>query len=146
MKTQRALIGTSRRGFRGAPECVNNGRAGILETTKPNNIQTRLPGEEMSVMSKSLSDVTRRDFLKTAGHGVAAVSTAAALVNSEIARAQLRVPEPPGKKLGWAVVGLGSLAINQILPAFAKCAEIQSNSAGQRKSGEGTQTGRAIRS
>ena len=37
------------------------------------------------------------------------------------AHAQLQVPEPPGKKLGWAVVGLGSLAINQILPAFAKC-------------------------
>jgi glucose-fructose oxidoreductase len=32
-----------------------------------------------------------------------------------------RVPEPPGKKLGWAIVGLGSLAINQILPAFARC-------------------------
>ncbi len=31
------------------------------------------------------------------------------------------MPEPPGKKLGWAIVGLGSLAINQILPAFAKC-------------------------
>src|SRR5258708_6034928 len=37
------------------------------------------------------------------------------------APAQLRVPDPPGKKLGWAVVGLGSLSINQILPAFAKC-------------------------
>ena len=32
-----------------------------------------------------------------------------------------QVPEPPGKKLGWAIVGLGSLSINQILPAFAKC-------------------------
>ena len=32
-----------------------------------------------------------------------------------------QVPEPPGKKVGWAIVGLGSLAINQILPAFAKC-------------------------
>jgi predicted dehydrogenase len=31
------------------------------------------------------------------------------------------VPEPPGRKVGWAIVGLGSLAINQILPAFAKC-------------------------
>ena len=37
------------------------------------------------------------------------------------AQAELVVPEPPGKKLGWAIVGLGSLAINQILPAFAKC-------------------------
>ena len=37
------------------------------------------------------------------------------------AAAAQRVPEPPGRKLGWAIVGLGSLAINQILPAFAKC-------------------------
>ena len=32
-----------------------------------------------------------------------------------------QVPDAPGRKLGWAIVGLGSLAINQILPAFAKC-------------------------
>src|SRR6266536_6151649 len=31
------------------------------------------------------------------------------------------VPEPPGRRVGWAIVGLGNLAINQILPAFAKC-------------------------
>jgi predicted dehydrogenase len=31
------------------------------------------------------------------------------------------VPEAPGRKVGWAIVGLGSLAINQILPALAKC-------------------------
>jgi predicted dehydrogenase len=37
------------------------------------------------------------------------------------ASAQLVVPEPPGKKLGWAIVGLGSLSIHQILPAFAQC-------------------------
>jgi hypothetical protein len=37
------------------------------------------------------------------------------------ASAQLRVPDPPGKKLGWAIVGLGRLSINQILPALAKC-------------------------
>ena len=37
-----------------------------------------------------------------------------------VAAAQ-RVPDPPGRKLGWAIVGLGSLAINQILPAFARC-------------------------
>src|SRR5207237_10398537 len=37
------------------------------------------------------------------------------------ASAQLTVPEPPGQKLGWAIVGLGSLSIHQILPAFAKC-------------------------
>jgi len=37
------------------------------------------------------------------------------------ASSQLKVPDAPGKKTGWAVVGLGYLAINEILPAFAKC-------------------------
>ena len=60
-------------------------------------------------MSKSNDDVTRRTFL---GQGLAAVGAFAQ---------QLQVPDPPGKKLGWAIVGLGRLSINQILPAFAKC-------------------------
>ncbi len=60
--------------------------------------------------------LSRRHFLKTAAAGLATAPIA-----SRGARAQVRVPEPPGRKLGWAVVGLGSLAINQILPAFAKC-------------------------
>ena len=55
--------------------------------------------------------VTRRQFLGTAGAGLFVASTAA----------QLRVPDPPGRKLGYALVGLGSLAINQLMPAFAKC-------------------------
>src|SRR5262249_7123780 len=51
--------------------------------------------------------------------GVVAANVAQGLLKP--AAAQLHVPDPPGKKLGWAIVGLGSLAINQILPAFAKC-------------------------
>jgi glucose-fructose oxidoreductase len=62
------------------------------------------------------SELSRRRFLKTAATSIAA----APLVTSRAA-AQVRVPEPPGKKLGWALVGLGSLSINQIMPAFAKC-------------------------
>jgi predicted dehydrogenase len=31
------------------------------------------------------------------------------------------LPELPGRKLGWAVVGLGRLAVNQILPAIGSC-------------------------
>jgi predicted dehydrogenase len=46
---------------------------------------------------------------------------AAAPLTASRAAGQVRVPEPPGKKLGWALVGLGSLSINQIMPAFAKC-------------------------
>lgn len=53
------------------------------------------------------------------GQGLLAAKGAGVL--GKRAHAQLQVPEPPGKKLGWAVVGLGNLAINEILPAFAKC-------------------------
>jgi predicted dehydrogenase len=65
------------------------------------------------------SGITRRGFIGKIGQGLLAANVAGALLKN--ASAQLVVPDPPGKKLGWAVVGLGSLAINQILPAFAKC-------------------------
>src|SRR5450432_3463362 len=65
------------------------------------------------------SGISRRGFIGKLGQGVVAANVAGSLLKS--ASAQLMVPDPPGKKLGWAIVGLGSLAINQILPAFAKC-------------------------
>jgi predicted dehydrogenase len=67
----------------------------------------------------SASGISRRGFIGKLGQGLLAANVAGALLKD--APAQLVVPDPPGKKLGWAVVGLGSLAINQILPAFAKC-------------------------
>jgi len=63
-------------------------------------------------------DITRRRFLAAAGPGLVAAKAIGALTAPASAQT---VPEPPGKKLGWAIVGLGSLAINQILPAFARC-------------------------
>src|SRR5436305_14673383 len=63
--------------------------------------------------------ITRRGFIGKVGQGLLAANVAGGLLKE--ASAQLKVPEPPGRKVGWAVVGLGSLAINQILPAFAKC-------------------------
>ena len=65
------------------------------------------------------SGISRRGFIGKMGQGLLAVNVAGALLKD--ASAQLVVPDPPGKKLGWAIVGLGSLSINQILPAFAKC-------------------------
>jgi predicted dehydrogenase len=65
-------------------------------------------------------ELTRRDFLKKAGEGAALASVAGLGARSSFAQ-QLQVPDPPGRKLGWAIVGLGRLAINQILPAFARC-------------------------
>ncbi len=67
----------------------------------------------------SEKELTRRGFISRVGQGLVAANVAGPLLQS--AHAQLRVPDPPGKKLGWAIVGLGSLSINQILPAFAKC-------------------------
>lgn len=61
---------------------------------------------------------SRRRFLKTAGQGIVVASTANSLSAASFAQ---QVPDPPGKKIGWAIVGLGRLSINQILPAFAKC-------------------------
>lgn len=71
------------------------------------------------MMKFSEKELTRRGFITRVGQGMVAANVVGPLLNS--AHAQLRVPDPPGKKLGWAIVGLGSLAINQILPAFAKC-------------------------
>ena len=50
----------------------------------------------------------RRPFLATLGATAAALTTGA------------RAQEAGSKKLGWALVGLGSLSKNQLAPAFAK--------------------------
>src|SRR6476620_3158295 len=71
------------------------------------------------MMKISEKELTRRGFITRVGQGLVAANVAGPLLKN--AQAQLRVPDPPGKKLGWAIVGLGSLSINQILPAFAKC-------------------------
>jgi predicted dehydrogenase len=59
--------------------------------------------------------LSRRGFLQRTGAGLVAAPFASRVVTAQ------RVPDPPGRKLGWAIVGLGNLAINQILPAFARC-------------------------
>src|SRR6266404_2895137 len=65
------------------------------------------------------SRISRRGFIGKLGSGLLAANVTGSLLKD--GSAQLRVPDPPGKKLGWAIVGLGSLSINQILPAFSKC-------------------------
>lgn len=61
---------------------------------------------------------SRRHFLKTAGQGMIIASTADTLTTASLAQ---QVPNASGKKIGWAIVGLGRLSMNQILPAFARC-------------------------
>jgi predicted dehydrogenase len=62
------------------------------------------------------SKTTRRGLLKIGGGAV----LAARLSPLEAVLAADDVPAP-GKKLGWAVVGVGRLTSNQILPALVKC-------------------------
>ena len=68
-----------------------------------------------AMTDEPIDRLTRRGFLQQAGASLIASHVAAGAASAQ------RVPDPPGRKLGWAVVGLGSLSINQILPAFAKC-------------------------
>ena len=64
-------------------------------------------------------DASRRDFLRTA---TGALLTAPLVARAAAAQVpNIPLPELPGEKVGWAIVGLGSLAINQILPAIPKC-------------------------
>ena len=52
---------------------------------------------------------TRRDFLVAATAGVSAIA------------AKADAPEPPVRKVGFAIVGLGQLALEEIMPAFGAC-------------------------
>ena len=91
---------------------------------------------------ESPSPFTRRAFLANAGRGLVA-ATLASEVLPAVSAAEPRpekpitlpeihakteqeagpVPDPlpPGERVGFAVVGLGHLALNQIIPAFASC-------------------------
>jgi predicted dehydrogenase len=66
-------------------------------------------------------EISRRGFIGKIGQGLALATAAGTLLKKTAAQQGLVVPEPPGKKMGWAIVGLGTLSIYQILPAFAKC-------------------------
>src|SRR5690348_8834233 len=72
----------------------------------------------MPVLSEN--EITRRRFISKVGGGIVGASVSGMLLRDANAQ-QLVVPDPPGKKLGWAIVGLGSLSIHEILPAFAQC-------------------------
>jgi predicted dehydrogenase len=68
-----------------------------------------------------VKDMSRRGFFRRVGKGLAVAGVSGAFLKGAVGQQGLVVPDLPGKKLGWAIVGLGSLSINQILPAFAKC-------------------------
>lgn len=74
---------------------------------------------------------TRREFLSTAtafAGGFPAFATAETSDREAVPLAPpdrqpegLVVEEAPARKLGWAIVGLGELALGEIMPAFASC-------------------------
>jgi predicted dehydrogenase len=73
----------------------------------------------MPVLSEK--ELSRRGFIGKMSKSLVGVTAAGTLLKTAVAQQGLLVPEPPGKKMGWAIVGLGRLSIYQILPAFAKC-------------------------
>jgi predicted dehydrogenase len=74
-----------------------------------------------------MSAASRRHFLASAGALGAGLLTPRVraddppLAPPDKQSPDAKLPDPPGKKLGWAVVGLGKLALEEILPAFALC-------------------------
>jgi glucose-fructose oxidoreductase len=63
--------------------------------------------------------LSRRSFLHSAGSTLAAASLASSRADAQVPT--IRLPELPGKQIGFALVGLGNLSINQLMPAFAQC-------------------------
>jgi predicted dehydrogenase len=68
-------------------------------------------------------DMTRRGFLMTAGTGLlaAAANGATPLAPPDAQPPGLKVPPGQFRKLGWAIVGLGQLSLEEVLPAFGLC-------------------------
>jgi predicted dehydrogenase len=68
-----------------------------------------------------IQELSRRGFLGKMSRGLVVASATGAFLKSAAGQQPVVVPDPPGKKMGYAIVGLGMLSINEILPAFAKC-------------------------
>jgi glucose-fructose oxidoreductase len=64
---------------------------------------------------------SRRAFLTRAGSALLATPFLTRSAWPQVP--DFPLPEVPGKKLGWAIVGLGHLAVNQILPAITRCSQ-----------------------
>jgi glucose-fructose oxidoreductase len=69
--------------------------------------------------------LSRRTFLTAAGGALVASSAAVGETGLAAQVPDIRLPEIPGKKVGFALVGLGSLSINQIMPALMKTQKAQ---------------------
>jgi predicted dehydrogenase len=70
------------------------------------------------------TDISRRNFVRAAGTGLLVAGTTklalaqTAAVGRPTPKLEEPLPEPPDNRVGYAVVGLGKFALNQILPNF----------------------------
>lgn len=64
-----------------------------------------------------MPDPSRREFLLTASL-LASAANGIDLAPPDKQPPNLQLPKPPGKRVGFAIVGLGNLALGEILPAF----------------------------
>lgn len=66
---------------------------------------------------------SRRDFLIAATAGVSSIAASGAppLAPPDKQPPKLSVPSAPARKVGFAIVGLGELALDEIMPAFGEC-------------------------
>ncbi len=66
---------------------------------------------------QSRTPLSRRRFLNAAGGTLAAAALTPTRAEAQVPA--IKLPEVPGRQIGFALVGLGNLAINQLMPAFA---------------------------
>jgi predicted dehydrogenase len=69
-----------------------------------------------------MSDLTRRHLLAAAGAAPLVFAAGRALAQTAEGQPMpdgAPQPLPPGERMGWAIVGLGSYGINQVIPGFA---------------------------
>lgn len=85
-------------------------------------------------MPNRLPDFSRRGFMQAAAGTAAGLALAGparaqpenlpdipdAAVGRPFPEAELQVPLPPSERLGWCVVGLGSFALNHVIPAITR--------------------------
>src|SRR5947207_9358270 len=74
----------------------------------------------MTMKDSFENEISRRRFIAKVGKGLVAGNVAVTFLKAAAAK-EVAAADSPGSKLGWAIVGLGNLAIHEILPAFAKC-------------------------
>ncbi|HET7221110.1 MAG TPA: Gfo/Idh/MocA family oxidoreductase [Vicinamibacterales bacterium] len=71
--------------------------------------------------NRSNRRVSRRGFLQATGGTLAATSLTPLTPGPLAAQVpDIKLPAPPEKQVGFALVGLGNLAINQLMPAFGR--------------------------